>query len=175
MAEHYRRMCQWNRRLNLTRVTDPDEAVVRHYAESVFLASWIPNDAGAVVDLGSGAGFPGFPLAAVRPGVQVTLLESDARKAAFLREVSDLLPNVRVRCARSEVWSDAVDGVVSRAVIGTDIVALAERCARWCAVLCSARDGEALLSQHAGQWHALPWEASSGVAVRYVPRETWAG
>ena len=85
---HYQLLLRWNRTLNLTRVESLEEAVERHYCESVFLASHLPAGPLRVADIGSGAGFPGFPVAVARPDCQVTLIESHQRKAVFLREAS---------------------------------------------------------------------------------------
>ena len=107
-------LLKWNARTNLTAVRDPEEIVRRHFGESLFAASHLPlenldvstPDPGAItlLDLGSGAGFPGLPIALLRPGLQVTLAESQNKKAAFLREAVRTLnlPNVEVWAARAE-------------------------------------------------------------------------
>jgi len=82
-------LLKWNARINLTAVRNPEEIVTRHFGESFFAAQLLlPSGLeGAVIDLGSGAGFPGLPLAMFAPAIQVTLIESNHRKAAFLNEV----------------------------------------------------------------------------------------
>src|SRR5262249_34337860 len=102
LAEHYDLLCRWNRGLNLTRVDRLEEAVVRHYCESLFLAAHLPSDPVRVVDIGSGAGFPGIPVAVARPDCTVTLVESHRRKAVFLRDATRRMPNVRVLADRAE-------------------------------------------------------------------------
>jgi 16S rRNA (guanine(527)-N(7))-methyltransferase RsmG len=73
--------------------------------------------AGATVaDIGSGGGFPGVPLAILRPDWTVTLVESDRRKSIFLRECAELSPNIRVLTERAEDLQGRFDWVVSRAV-----------------------------------------------------------
>lgn len=117
LAGHYELLCRWNRVLNLTAIDKLEEAVKRHYCESLFLAERIPDVAGLrVADVGSGAGFPGFPLAVLRPKCEVTLIEAHQRKAVFLREASRNLGNVRVLAERAEEVDERFDWVVSRAV-----------------------------------------------------------
>jgi 16S rRNA (guanine527-N7)-methyltransferase len=140
MERHYHLLLKWNRVVNLTRVTQLESAVRRHYAESFFLAACSPERPGRIADLGSGPGFPGFPLAAFWPDAVVTLVESDARKAAFLRECRDFLPNLRVECMRAEDLIDSFDAVVSRAVRPADVLRVARRTAKWAGLLVSDED-----------------------------------
>ncbi len=170
---HYKLLREWNRRINLTGEATLEEAVVRHYAESLFLASLVPHWVKSVVDVGSGAGFPGFPLAVRRPDVEVTLVESDQRKAAFLREASDLVRNIQVRCVRAESLHDKCAGVIGRAVRPTEIVVTARRIAAWFGILLSRNDAEALASRIDSQMVALPWNPSSVALIGSVPRETF--
>src|SRR5687768_10049621 len=88
LAAHYELLLRWNQKLNLTSVKNEETMVRRHYCESVFVAVHLPSEPISVVDVGSGAGFPGFPIAVVRPDCAVTLVESHQRKAVFLRECS---------------------------------------------------------------------------------------
>ncbi len=94
----------WNRRINLTAVREPDEIREKHFADSLSLLPHIPRDARTLVDVGSGAGFPGAVLAVARPDLHVTLVESNHKKAAFLqtlrRELG--LDNVTVLATRLE-------------------------------------------------------------------------
>jgi 16S rRNA (guanine527-N7)-methyltransferase len=100
-------LLRWNQRMNLTAVRDPEEAVRRHFGESLFLARHLAAlqlqgslEAGAtLLDVGSGAGFPGIPVKIALPQLRVTLAESQAKKAAFLREA------VRVVESSAEVWA----------------------------------------------------------------------
>lgn len=128
---HYELMERWNARINLTRVVELEEAVRVHYAESLFVAEKLPDGVGTVVDVGSGAGFPGLVIAVAKPGLRVTLVESDVRKAAFLREASDWVPNIRVEAKRSRDVAGRWDVVVSRAVRGEEVLEFAERAGQW--------------------------------------------
>jgi len=84
---------------------------------------FVPRPAGAlrIADVGSGAGFPGFPVAVLRPECSVTLIESHQRKAVFLREASREIPNVRVLAKRAEDVAETFDWVISRAVSYADL------------------------------------------------------
>jgi 16S rRNA (guanine527-N7)-methyltransferase len=101
-------LLKWNARTNLTAIRDPEEIVRRHFGESLFAARHLapgPNpDTATLLDFGSGAGFPGLPIAILRPKIQVTLAESQNKKATFLREAVRTLnlPNVEVWAARAE-------------------------------------------------------------------------
>lgn len=86
-------LLRWNARINLTAVRDPEQIVTRHFGESLFTARCLFPEAARehVIDLGSGAGFPGLPLKIWVPGLRLTLIESNQKKATFLREVSRAL------------------------------------------------------------------------------------
>lgn len=122
LEAHYQLLLRWNRVLNLTSIRDVREAVERHYCESLFLAERLPPGALRIADLGSGAGFPGFPIAVYRPDCTVTLVESHQRKAVFLREASRKVANLRVVAQRAEEVREAFDFAVSRAVSYGDLV-----------------------------------------------------
>jgi 16S rRNA (guanine527-N7)-methyltransferase len=82
----------WNRRINLTSVDQPAEIVERHFLDSLSLVPHIPASAATLVDVGSGAGFPGAVLALVLPQLRVTLWEPNQKKVAFLHTVAQALP-----------------------------------------------------------------------------------
>lgn len=119
---HYRLLLAWNKRMNLTRVTEVGEAARRHYCESLFLATYLTP--GRVVDVGSGAGFPGIPAAIVRPDCAFDLVEANQRKAVFLKEACRGLSNVRVVNARAESLPGGYDWVTARAVDPAEVVGL---------------------------------------------------
>ena len=118
-------LLKWNAWVNLTAVRDPEEIVTRHFGESFFAAQLLfppgsqrTGDEGTAIDLGSGAGFPGLPLAMFASTVQVTLIESNHKKAAFLNEVIFALglKNAKVFSQRAEVYPGTADLVTMRAV-----------------------------------------------------------
>jgi 16S rRNA (guanine527-N7)-methyltransferase len=121
LEAHWELLRFWNKRLNLTTINGLDAAIERHYAESLFLGSRLPLGPLQAVDIGSGAGFPGFPVAVLRPECTVTLIESHQRKAVFLREASRKLPNVRVVAKRAEDVTEGFDVAISRAVSYQDL------------------------------------------------------
>jgi len=121
-AAHYELLQQWNARMNLTRIESLEEVVRLHYCESFFLGGWFSDESATVVDIGSGPGFPGIPVAIMRPNLEVTLLESNARKCVFLRESSRGLPNVRVVNARAEQCKERFDWAISRAVAIPEVI-----------------------------------------------------
>jgi 16S rRNA (guanine527-N7)-methyltransferase len=96
-------LLRWNARLNLSAIRNPEEIVRRHFVESLFAAQQLPNEINSLLDYGSGAGFPGLPIAISRPEIQVTLAESQAKKASFLREA------VRVTEAGCSVFEGRVE------------------------------------------------------------------
>ena len=96
-------LLKWNARTNLTAIRDPEEIVRRHFGESLFAAQHIgPCD--SLLDLGSGAGFPGLPIALLHPEIHVTLAESQNKKSTFLREAVRTLnlQNIEIWPARAE-------------------------------------------------------------------------
>ncbi|MBZ5597612.1 MAG: 16S rRNA (guanine(527)-N(7))-methyltransferase RsmG [Acidobacteriia bacterium] len=117
-------LLRWNARINLTAVREPEQVVTRHFGESLFAgARLFPLDSGLsnrahLVDVGSGAGFPGLPIKIWAPQIHLTLIESNQKKATFLREVDRLiLTDVDVFAGRAEDFPLAsADVVTLRAV-----------------------------------------------------------
>jgi 16S rRNA (guanine527-N7)-methyltransferase len=97
-------LLKWNRRISLTTVTDPMRILDFHFGESLFASSVMNFGESRLADVGSGAGFPGLPLAMTTRSLDVTLIESNAKKCAFLSEVTRELhlPNVTVFRGRME-------------------------------------------------------------------------
>jgi 16S rRNA (guanine527-N7)-methyltransferase len=123
LRRHYELLVRWNQKLNLTSVRTLEETVERHYCESVCAACHLPEAPGSIADIGSGAGFPGIPMAIVLPRASVALIESHQRKAAFLKESTRDLPNVRVIAKRAEDVGEHFSWAVSRAVRYAEIAA----------------------------------------------------
>ncbi len=124
LEEHYHLLLRWNQKINLTRITSLQDAVRYHYCESLYLAQRLPEGPLRIVDIGSGAGFPGIPVAIYRPECAVDLVESHQRKAVFLREAARNLTNVRVLAQRAEAVTDSYDWTISRAVRPEDVLKL---------------------------------------------------
>ncbi len=120
-------LLRWNARINLTAVREPEQIVTRHFGESLFAArllfprsgvvgaSGFSRETPHVIDVGSGAGFPGLPIKIWAPEVQLTLIESNHKKATFLREVVRTLDlvNVDVFAGRAENFSGGKGDVVT--------------------------------------------------------------
>ena len=98
-------LLKWNARTNLTAIRDPEEIVRRHFGEGLFTATHLDPSTATLLDFGSGAGFPGLPIALLRPDIQVTLAESQNKKATFLREA------VRTLNLPTEVWPNRVEAM----------------------------------------------------------------
>ena len=129
-------LLKWNSKMNLTAVREPEQIVRRHFGESLFAASLIASscaEAKSLMDVGSGAGFPGIPIKIVLPHLEVTLIESQQKKATFLREVirSLKLADIQVANARAEELDSTADVVTLRAVESFEqILPTAERLLR---------------------------------------------
>ena len=112
----------WNKKINLTSLRDAESIVQRHFGESFFAARVVGVDlCGRLADVGTGAGFPGLALKILRPGLQVILIESNAKKAAFLSEVQRELglkgvEILRKRLKDVDISADSLDIVTARAV-----------------------------------------------------------
>jgi len=151
LESHYSALMRWNERLNLTRISSLVESVQFHYCESLFLGRFLPSGIHRIVDVGSGAGFPGIPVAILRPECEVTLVESHQRKSVFLREVSRQLPNIRVLAKRAEAVEDNFDWAISRAVAPSEILQL--NLASRFALLLGEEDASKLI----GTRKPIPW------------------
>jgi len=133
--ERFRKLTQllleWNERLSLTGITEPERIAVEHYLDSIApLAFNLIGEGMAVVDVGTGAGFPGLPLAIMAPHASFTLVDATRKKVAYLQTVcSELgLTNVEVVWARAEelakdrAFREGFDVAVARALGALDIV-----------------------------------------------------
>ncbi len=115
-------LLDWNRRLNLTRITDPHEVILKHFIDSMVLANFISG--ATFADLGTGAGFPGVPLKILRPDLDVVLIDSLKKKLNFLDVVIKTLDLRGIRTVhdrmedfgRDKRYRSQFDTVSSRAV-----------------------------------------------------------
>ncbi len=81
-------LVKWNRHVNLTAITEPDEIVIKHFADSLYVLKYVDLHKGqSLIDIGSGAGFPGMPLLFVNPDINVTFVDSIRKKLAFIKDV----------------------------------------------------------------------------------------
>jgi 16S rRNA (guanine527-N7)-methyltransferase len=121
---------KWNKTYSLTALREQDKAVSHHLLDSLAILPFVPQ--GRLLDVGSGGGMPGIPLAIVRPDLHVTLLDSNSKKAAFLQQaaIELALPNISVHCGRVEQYHPASGfaAITSRAFAElADFVALSQQ------------------------------------------------
>lgn len=110
-------LLRWNARVNLTAIRDEEGILARHFVESIACARALPGGIGSLLDFGSGAGFPGVPIALCRPEIVVTLAESQGKKSAFLQEAVRVAGiSARVYSGRAETLGATFDCVILRAV-----------------------------------------------------------
>lgn len=134
---YYELLIQWNSFMNLTAITEFDEVIVKHFIDSVSLIKAVPDlsqRSDTLIDVGSGAGFPGIPLKIVFPGLKITLLDSLNKRVQFLNEVINVLglSDITVIHGRAEDYAkpgqlrENFDFCVSRAV--ANLATLSEYC-----------------------------------------------
>ncbi|MBB1088754.1 16S rRNA (guanine(527)-N(7))-methyltransferase RsmG [Lysobacter sp. SG-8] len=124
LLDYLRLLLRWNQTYNLTAIRDPREMLVKHLLDSLAMhrhVAEIADAGGELADLGTGPGLPGIPLAIARPGLRVALVESNGKKARFLREAVrklGLAPRVRVLESRIEAVDEAgrFDAITARAL-----------------------------------------------------------
>jgi 16S rRNA (guanine527-N7)-methyltransferase len=118
LTAHLDLMDEWGQRMNLTAIRERSQQVSKHLLDSLTVVPWLRGQ--RVADIGSGAGFPGIPLAIVLPQVHFALVESTGKKCRFLEHVRDTLglTNVEVVQSRAEAYRPQVkfDTVLARAV-----------------------------------------------------------
>ena len=134
LRRYYEVMVEWNARVNLTSITRWEEVQTRHFIDSLTVSLAIPRNllqSGRFVDVGSGAGFPGIPLKIAFPGLKATLIDSTAKKTAFLIRLKEALGlhDVDVQTGRAETiahdpaFRESFDFVLSRAVASLAVLA----------------------------------------------------
>lgn len=169
----------WNERVNLTAITDPVEIEVRHFADSLtcLLAMKPPLSGVRIIDVGSGAGFPGLPIKICCPGARVTLLEATGKKVAFLEHIVRVLgmESITPINERAEILGHAVahrelyDWALARAV--ASMSTLAEYLLPFCKIggHCLALKGESAAQEVADAQHAIT--VLGGRIVQLTPVE----
>lgn len=122
---YYNFLVEENKKYNLTAITEENEVCFKHFLDSVLAVSLLDKNA-SVIDVGTGAGFPGIPIKIVRPDLQVTLLDSLQKRVNFLNQVIDLLKLEKITAIHARVEDFAVknrekfDFSLSRAVASTN-------------------------------------------------------
>jgi 16S rRNA (guanine527-N7)-methyltransferase len=169
MLQHERLLQAWNRRINLTRIVEPREVAQRHFGEALFLAREAQLS-GAVADLGAGAGFPGLPIAATCPQIEMLEVESVAKKATFMREVTRGWSNVRVSLSRIEDLKGTFDWIIMRAVAVEPLVKRLAELAPRCALLVGLDSAASL--EGSGIWTItrripVPWSGPGELLIAH--------
>ena len=121
--DYMKLLIEWNEKMNLTAITDPEEIILKHFIDSITILKEI-KDGSTLVDVGTGAGFPGIPLSIMNPTLKITLVDSLNKRLIFLQEVVDKLKlkNVEIVHARAEEFGqnkkyrESFDISTSRAV-----------------------------------------------------------
>ena len=139
-ARYAAELVHWNERVNLTRITTPGDIVVRHFLDSLACARAFGSMPPSLIDVGTGAGFPGLPLKIIWPTMRLVLSDSIGKKTAFLRHLVQALEleDVEVVTARAEnlgrdpAHREQHAGVVARAV--ADLAVLGEYCLPLCRI-----------------------------------------
>lgn len=132
--QYAERLVRWNKNVNLTAITDPDEIVIKHFVDSLYILKFIkmsPNH--SLADIGSGAGFPGLPLLIANPQLDVTFVDSVNKKLSFIKDAlnnAGLLARVvnsrAEELGRNADFRESFDYVTARAVAPLRV--LAEYC-----------------------------------------------
>ncbi len=164
-------LMRWNARLNLSAIRSPDQVLRRHLLEGIFAAENVAPGTASLLDFGSGAGIPGVPIAICRPEVQVTLADSNQKKAAFLKEVGRRVGgSLRVHAGRVEEMppAEVFGAVTMRAVdrAGAMLTRAIERV---------APGGELLLLTTAARFQEWEQALPGGLVWRRVEQPSGSG
>lgn len=116
-------LLEWNEKINLTAITKQEEIILKHFIDSITIANYIPANA-KLVDVGTGAGFPGIPLKIIRRDMEITLLDSLNKRINFLKEVIEKLSLKKIQAIHARVeeigqnksYRESFDVATSRAV-----------------------------------------------------------
>jgi 16S rRNA (guanine527-N7)-methyltransferase len=130
MAVHAAALLEWNRKMNLTAITDPEDVAVKHFLDAVLPLPHLPREP-ALLDIGTGAGFPGIPLKIMRPGQAMVLIDASRKKINFVKHVLRLLKLADISAYHERAEAMAEDpshrrrygAIVCRAFAGLDTIA----------------------------------------------------
>lgn len=161
MAEYFRILEEKNREMNLTAIKGEEDAARLHFLDSLAILRYADFGGNRIIDVGTGGGFPGVPLAAAVPSAKVTLLDSTEKKITFLREACDALgisaDCVHMRAEEAKEFRESFDIAVSRAVARLCI--LCELC------LPMLKPGGMFIAMKAADSDAEIKEAQAGIKI----------
>lgn len=178
-ALYERLLIEWNQKMNLTAITDPDGILVKHFADSLTVLPYLPAGSFSLIDVGTGAGFPGVPLAVCRPDLRLTLLDSLNKRLVFLKELCAVLDiPVTLVHARAEEGGrraelrEGFDLAVARAVAAMPV--LCEYCLPFVRpggrfVAMKGPDGSREAEEAAGAIRLLGGELADAVVLHLPP------
>ena len=123
-------LLEWNEKINLTAITKPEDIILKHFIDSMTVAQYIKQES-KIVDIGTGAGFPGIPLKIIREDLDIILLDSLNKRINFLKEVIDKLQLTKINAIHSRVeelgkdkkYREKFDVATSRAVANLSTLA----------------------------------------------------
>ena len=127
---YYKLLIEWNKKINLTAITEEEEVITKHFADSLSILKYIPDNS-KVIDVGTGAGFPGVPLKIANESLQITLLDSLNKRLLFLDEVIKELDLKDIKTihgraeeiAHNKDYREQYDIAVCRAVAKLNVLA----------------------------------------------------
>ena len=127
---YYKLLIEWNKKINLTAITEEEEVITKHFADSLSIINYIPDNS-KVIDVGTGAGFPGVPLKIVNESLHITLLDSLNKRLLFLDEVIKELDLKDIKTihgraeeiAHNKDYREQYDIAVCRAVAKLNVLA----------------------------------------------------
>jgi len=127
-------LLDWNNRINLTAITDDEGIRYKHFEDSLSLLPFLPNTPFSMIDVGTGAGFPGIPIKIVRPDAKVTLLDSLRKRIYFLEDTIKKLELTDINCihARAEDLQKDINHANSYDIVTARAVARLDKLCKWC-------------------------------------------